>query len=166
MPSKRRKSSRQELRPISKPRNEGRATPRNNVDSSYGYYNRYQNIFLGYYYYCKNFGHQAKHWKAQNNEAPTLKDQTNKLCGPKEQGQIKTYNSFDPLAKFDLTCPLCNNYDHNEQNCLLKREEAKSVNFKMDKCGLALCAHSEENHWFVDSGCSRHMKVTKRILSH
>ena len=32
-----------------------------------------------------------------------------------------------------------------------------TVNLKTDKCGLALCAHSEENHWFVDSGCSRHM---------
>ena len=79
------------------------------------------------------------------------------MCGPKEKGQIKTYNSFDPLAKFDPTFSLCNNYDYNEQNFPLKREEAKSVNFETDKCALALCAHSEENHWFVDSGCSRHM---------
>ena len=32
----------------------------------------------------------------------------------------------------------------------------------MDKCGLALCAHSEENIWFVDSGWSRHMTSDKR----
>ena len=86
-----------------------------------------------------------------------MKDQTNKLRGPKEQGQIKTYNSFDHLAKFDPSCSLCSNYDHNEQNCPLKKEKTKIVNLKTDKCGLALCAHSRENHWFVDSGCSRHM---------
>ena len=91
------------------------------------------------------------------NVAPRLKDQTNQLRGPKEQGQIKTYNSFDPLAKFDPSCSLCNNYDHNEQNFPLKGEEAKKVNLNTEKCGLALCYHSDENHWFVDSGCSRHM---------
>ena len=117
----------------------------------------YQTIFLGYCCYCKNFGHEAKYCKGHKNEAPRLKDQTNNLHGPIEQGQIKSYNSFDPLAKFDPSCSLFNNYDHNEQNCSLKREEAKRVNFNTDKCGLALCAHSEENHWFVDSGCSRHM---------
>jgi len=31
----------------------------------------------------------------------------------------------------------------------------------MDKHNLALCAHSDENHWFVDSGCSRHMTGDK-----
>ena len=82
-----------------------------------------------------------------------MNDQTNQLRGPKEQGQIKTYNSFDPLAKFDPSCSLCDNYDHNERNFPLKREKAKNVNLKTDKCGLALCAHSEENQWFVDSGC-------------
>ena len=55
--------SSQEKGHISKPRFE-RATPRKNVDSSYGYYNRYQTIFLRHCYNCKNFGHQAKHCKA------------------------------------------------------------------------------------------------------
>lgn len=86
-----------------------------------------------------------------------MNNQPNQLRKPKEQEQIKTYNSFDPLAKFDPSCSLCDDYGHNEQNCPLKREKAKNVNLKIDKCGLALCAHSEENHWFVDSGCSRHM---------
>jgi len=40
--------SSQEKGRISKPRFEERATPRKNVDSSYGYYNRYQTIFLGH----------------------------------------------------------------------------------------------------------------------
>jgi len=31
----------------------------------------------------------------------------------------------------------------------------------IDKCGLALCLQSNENQWFVDSGCSRHMTIDK-----
>ena len=86
-----------------------------------------------------------------------MNNQPNQLHGPKEQEKIKTYNSFDPLAKFDPSFSLCNDYDHNEQNFPLKMEKSKNINLKTDKCGLALCAHSGENHWFVDSGCSRHM---------
>ena len=99
---------------------------------------------------------------ARKNETPKLKDQTNKLYDLKGQGQINTYNSFDPLAKFDPICSLCNDNGHNEQNCPLKRREAKNEKPNTDKCGLALCAHSDENHWFVDSGCSRHMTGDKR----
>lgn len=48
----------------------------------------------------------------------------------------------------------------------LKRRKAKNENPNTDKCGLALCAHSDahsdENHWFVDSGYSRHMTEDKR----
>jgi len=32
----------------------------------------------------------------------------------------------------------------------------------MDKCGLALYAQNNGNHWFVDSKCSRHMTGDKR----
>jgi len=38
---------------------------------------------------------------ARKNEAPRLKDHTNKPCTLKGQGPVKTFNSFDPLAKFD-----------------------------------------------------------------
>lgn len=91
-----------------------------------------------------------------------MKDQTNKPCSLKGQGQIKAFNSFDRLAKFDPFFSLCNENGHCEQNCHLKRREVKDENPNMDKCGLALCAHSEKNLWFVDSGCSRHMTGDKR----
>ena len=106
--------------PISNPKNEERVTPRKNVDSNHGYYNKYKTIFFGHCFYFKNFGHQAKHCMASKNETPKLKDQTNKPYGLKGQGQIQTYNSFDPLARFDPIFSLCNDYGHNEQNCPLK----------------------------------------------
>eukprot|EP00253_Pinus_taeda_P030706 PITA_30706 len=37
-----------------------------------------------------------------------------------------------------------------------------SKNSNMDKCGLALYAQNNGNHWFVDSGCSRHMIGDKK----
>ena len=42
------------------------------------------------------------------------------------------------------------------------KEKEKNENPNMDKFGLAVCAHSDENHWFVDSGCSRHMTRDER----
>lgn len=98
---------------------------------------------------------------ARKNDTPKLKDQINKPYGPKGQGQIKTYKSFDPLAKFDLIFSLCNNNGHNEQNFPLKRGKSRSENPNTDKCGLALCAQNNEIHWFVDSGCSRNMTGDK-----
>lgn len=83
--------------------------------------------FLGIVFYFKNFGHQARHWMARKKETPKLKDQKNKQYGPKGQGQIKTYNSFDPLAKFDPICSLCNDNGHNEQNCPPSKEEKQKM---------------------------------------
>ena len=99
---------------------------------------------------------------ARKNKTPRLKDQTNKPYGLKGKGQIKTHNSFDPLTKFGPIFSLCNDNGHNEQNFPLKRREAKDENPNMDKCGLSLCAHNDENYWFVDSGCSKHMTGEKR----
>ena len=96
--------------------------------------------FFGHCFPCKNFGHQARHCMDHKNDTPKLKDQIHKPYGPKGQGQINTYNSFDPLAKFDLIFSLCNNNGHNEQDCLLKRGKTRSENPNTDKCGLALCA--------------------------
>jgi len=38
-------------RPTTNPKIEERASPRKNVDSNSGYYNMYQTIFFGHYYY-------------------------------------------------------------------------------------------------------------------
>lgn len=39
----------------------------------------------------------------------------------------------------------------------VKKERVEKGGTPSDKCGLDLCAQSEENQWFVDSGCSRHV---------
>eukprot|EP00253_Pinus_taeda_P022797 PITA_22797 len=93
---------------------------------------------------------------------PKLKDQIINSYAPKRKGQIKTFNSFDLLTKFDLICSFCYNNGHYEQNCPLKGRKTSSKNSNMDKCGLAPYAQNNGNHWFVDSGCSRHMTGDKR----
>jgi len=113
--------------------------------------------FIGYCSYYKNLYHQAKHCKACKDNASRNKNQQSKPFGLKEQGQIKTYNSFDPLAKYDPSFSLCNDYGHDEQNCPFQKEDLQKDEPTINKCGLALCAHSDENQWFVDSGCSRHV---------
>lgn len=45
------------------PRNEMNLSPRKNIAWSQGYPNRYQAIFIGYYFYCEKFGHQARNCK-------------------------------------------------------------------------------------------------------
>lgn len=38
-----------------------------------------------------------------------------------------------------------------------KREELEKEEPTTNKCDLVLCGQSDENQWFVDSGCLRHM---------
>ena len=142
------------------PRNEGKLSPGKNITSSQGYPNKYQTIFLGCCFHRKNFGHQAKHCKAyKDNGSRYRTNYQNKPRSLKEQGQITTYNSFDPLAKYDLVCSKCNDFNNDAQNFpfISKRKELKKEKSTTDKFFLDLCAHSDENQWFVDSGCSRHM---------
>lgn len=99
---------------------------------------------------------------ACRSEKTTQKDRVINSYAPKRQGQIKTFNSFNPLTKFDLTCSFCYNNGHYEQNFPLKGRKTSSKIFAMDKCGLALFAQNNGNQWFVDSGCSRHMTGDRR----
>lgn len=99
---------------------------------------------------------------ACRSEKTKLKDRIINSYANKRQGQIKTFNSFDPLTKFDLICSFCYNNGHYEQDCPLKGRKTSSKNSNMDKCGLTLYAQHNGNQWFIVSGCSRHMTGDKR----
>jgi len=78
----------------SNPRNEGKLSPGKNTTSNQGYPNRYETIFVGCCFHCKNFGYQAKHCKAHKDYTSRYKiNYQNKSRRLKEQGQIKTFNS-------------------------------------------------------------------------
>eukprot|EP00253_Pinus_taeda_P002164 PITA_02164 len=149
---------------IANPKKEGGVILRKEIDSSRGCFNKYKTIFLGHCFHCKNFSHQVKHCMARRSEKTKPNYRIINSYAPKRQGQIKTFNSFDPLTKFDLICSFCYNNGHYEQECPLKGRKTSSKNPSMDKCGLALYAQNNENQWFVDSGCSRHMTRDRRMF--
>ena len=40
----------------------------------------------------------------------------------------------------------------------------KKKEIPVENCGIALFAEGEENQWYIDSGCSRHMTCDKSKL--
>jgi hypothetical protein len=79
-------------------------------------------------------------------------------------------NKFD-LLNNEIECYICHNYGHKSIDCHLREYEpdskspAENVKFwkkkESDKCGLVLSAQRKMNPWYIDSGCSKHMKGDK-----
>jgi len=84
-----------------------------------------------------------------------------------------TYNNFSPLQN-EVECAYCNNFGHEESECRSKVQPKEHVpssskvwkkkELQVENCGIALFAEGEENQWYIDSGCSRHMIGDKRKL--
>ena len=78
--------------------------------------NRYQHIFLGYFYSCNNFGHKVVHCKAYRKYKPrTIQRYENN----KNDVEKINYNSFSPLQEYNVECHKCNNYGHKANECRL-----------------------------------------------
>eukprot|EP00253_Pinus_taeda_P032109 PITA_32109 len=71
----------------------------------------------------------------------------------------------------------CNNFGHEESECKSKfrptlQKEQTPLNPKIwrrkesqsERCGIALYAEGQENQWYIDSGCSKHMTGDKEKL--
>ena len=76
--------------------------------------NRYQYIFLGYFYYCNNFGHKVVHCKAYR-RCNTKNIQRSQKFNTKKTN----YNLFSPLLNLNVECQRCNNYGHKSSECRL-----------------------------------------------
>jgi hypothetical protein len=63
--------------------------------------NRYQHIFLGYFYSCNNFGHKEVHCKAYRNYKSRNFQRYN---NNKNDVGKRNYNSFSPLQKYNVEC--------------------------------------------------------------
>jgi hypothetical protein len=94
---------------------------------------------------------------------------TNHLMDGKRT-HVKNKNCYDPLFN-EPECYICHNYGHKATNCRLKNYEpdlnpsAKNVKGwkkkESDKCGLVLSAQRQNNPWYIDSGCSKHIMGDK-----
>jgi hypothetical protein len=86
--------------------------------------------------------------------------------------QVKHNNRYVHNNHYDLLfsepeCYNCHNYGHKAVDCCLRNYNSDLIptteNVKVwkkkvdDKCGLVLSAQRKKNHWYIDSGCSKHM---------
>eukprot|EP00253_Pinus_taeda_P004612 PITA_04612 len=69
---------------------------------------------------------------------------------------------------------ICNNFGHEDSECRsrLQQKKEQASNTKTwrikepqtKRCGIEFYAEGQENLWYIDSGCSKHMKVEKEKL--
>ena len=138
---------------------------------------RYENIFLGHCYACRNFGHKAFDYKAyaRNNYMRNINDygypKDNHANDRSAQGiSNKNYISFIPLMDQNIVCYKCNEIGHKARNCRNVEENDSIINKEnptttwkkeqtsnKEECKLALIVKNKEDEWYIDSGCSAHM---------
>jgi transposase InsO family protein len=85
----------------------------------------------------------------------------------------RTYNNFSVLEN-EVECSICNNFGHEDSECRSRfqqrKEQASSTKTwrikepQTERCGIAFYAEGQENLWYIDSGCSKHMTGDKEKL--
>jgi hypothetical protein len=74
---------------------------------------RYQNLFLGHCYTCKNFGHKAINCRInERNKYARNMNGVNRRYGNNHGFVNKIYNSFYPLMEKNIVCYKCNYLGH------------------------------------------------------
>ena len=84
----------------------------------------------------------------------------------------RNVNPFDLLYN-EPECYIFHNYGHKASGCHLKNHKANSKitcsveteklwrKKEDNKCGLVLSSQRKKDHWYIDSGCSKHMSGNK-----
>ena len=87
----------------------------------------------------------------------------------------RTFNNFSALEN-EIECSICNNFGHEDSECrsrfrqTTQKEQASSAKSwrikepQPERCGIALYAEGQENQWYINSGCSKHMTGDKEKL--
>ena len=78
------------------------------------------------------------------------------------------------LMRLLIECSICNNFGHEDYECRSKfrqtKEQASSTKTwrikepQPERFGIAFYAEGQENQWYIDSGCSKHMTGDKEKL--
>jgi len=87
-----------------------------------------------------------------------------------------SYNNFS-LLENEIECSICKNFGHEESKCRSKfqqtsQKEQTPLNPKIrrekepktKRRGIALYAEGQENQWYINSACSKHMTGEKEKL--
>ena len=88
----------------------------------------------------------------------------------------RTYNNFSALEN-EIECSICNNFGHEDSECrsrfrqTTQKEQAplspktwRKKEPQPERCGIGLYAEGQENWWYIDSGCSKHMTGDREKL--
>ena len=85
----------------------------------------------------------------------------------------RTYNNFSALEN-EIECSICNNFGHEDFECRSRfqqtKEQASSTRTwrikepQPERCGIDFYVEGQENLWYIDSGCSKHMTGDKEKL--
>eukprot|EP00253_Pinus_taeda_P027208 PITA_27208 len=130
-----------------------------------------RNFFNGQCFSCHNFGHKA----AQCVAYKTIMTREAQKQRSMPAITKKTYNNFSALEN-EIECSICNNFGHEDSECrsrfrktTQKEQTSSAKTWKMkepqpERCGIALYAEGQENQWYIDSGCSKHMTGDKEKL--
>ena len=94
----------------------------------------YENIFLGHYYVCRNFGHKGIHCKyhARNDYMSNTNDygylKNNHTNDRSSQGIVnQIYNPFSQLVYQNMVCYICNNIGQKARNFRNMEENASII---------------------------------------
>jgi hypothetical protein len=140
----------------------------------------YQTIFLGLFYSCNNFGHKAARCRSYDKQIRNYKGYSNNSYLRKShETKNKNHNSCCSLSN-EIEFYKCNNFGHMDKYCRMNvptQEPKHNINshnqepkriwrikqdqFNTEECSLSLQVEYKKSGWYVDNGCSKHMKSDK-----
>ena len=150
-------------------------TPRMDVNRNYSRlddrsdYRR--SFFNGQCFSCHNFGHKAAQCVAYKTIMTREARKQRSMTGTMK----RTYNNFSVLEN-EVECSICNNFGHEDSECrsrfwktTQKEQTSNARTWRIkepqpERCGIAFYAEGQENLWYIDSGCSKHMTGDKEKL--
>ena len=134
-----------------------------------GRFDNRRNFFNGQCFSCHNFGHKATQCVAYKTIMTREAQKQRSMIGITK----RTYNNFSALEN-EVECSICNNFGHEDSECRSRLHQTKeqASNNKIwrikepqtERCGIAFYAEGQENLWYIDSGCSKHMTGDKEKL--
>eukprot|EP00253_Pinus_taeda_P009667 PITA_09667 len=126
-------------------------------------------FFNGQCFSCHNFGHKAAQCVSYK-AIMTRESQKQRSMNGITKG---TYNNFLALEN-EIECSICNNFGHEDSECRSRfqqtKEQASSTRTwrikepQPERCGITFYAEGQENLWYIDSGCSKHITGDKEKL--
>eukprot|EP00253_Pinus_taeda_P001904 PITA_01904 len=146
-----------------------RIDDKRNYNQLAGRFDKRRSFFNGQCFSCHNFGHKAAQCVAYKTIMTREAQKQRSMTGITK----RTYNNFSILEN-EVECSICNNFGHEDSECRSRfqqrKEQASSTKTwrikeqQTERCGIAFYAEGQENLWYIDSGCSKHMTGDKEKL--